>query len=400
MTTTQKICKHFGICGGCSHLDLEYPKELRKKENFLKDQFKQFRHVDFRPIVPSPNPEYYRHKIQLPFGRRVIGNKLILNLGLFNKDSSFVFDQTECQIQDPGLTEIVLAVKQWARREGLLPYNEKSRRGLLKYLVARKSYSTGEILIGIVTAKEDLPHPKDSSKRLHTEIQNRIGKSGKFGKLVGIIHNINLKHSTMALGKEEHLLWGRPYIHEHFGKHKFRVGLSTFLQVNPIQTPSLYNLILDEIEPGSRVVDAYSGIGTISFWISGQCKEVVGVEENPNSHKTALESSKFNKIKNVRFKKGRVAETLPSLLVKGYDTLVLDPPRAGLGPDVCNTIVESNVQKIIYVSCDPKTLAEDSLLLTKQFFLNSLQPVDMFPRTDHLETVAIFRRKEDLRPRE
>ncbi len=389
----ESICKHFGTCGGCSFLDLDYSKELKKKENGLRDAFQQFRHLEFRPIVPSPEPLYYRHKIQVPFGRRMIGNKLLLNLGLFNRDASFVLDQTECQIQDPGLTEILLAVKQWARRENLLPYNEKSRRGLLKYLVGRKSHSTGEILIGIVTAKEDLPHAKDSSKRLHTEIQNRLGKSGKLGKLVGIIHNINLKHSTMALGKEEHLLWGRPYIHEYFGKHKFRVGLSTFLQVNPVQTPSLYNLILDEIDQGSRVVDAYSGIGTISFWISNQCKEVVGIEENPNSHKTALESSKFNKIKNVRFRKGRVSETLPTLIGRGYDTLVLDPPRMGLGEAVCETILNSDFAKIIYVSCDPKTLAQDSKILTRKYFLNSIQPVDMFPKTEHLETVAIFRKK-------
>ncbi|MCU0824612.1 MAG: 23S rRNA (uracil(1939)-C(5))-methyltransferase RlmD, partial [Leptospira sp.] len=179
------ICKHFGTCGGCSFLDLDYSKELKRKENGLRDSFQQFRHLEFRPIIPSPEPLYYRHKIQVPFGRRMIGNKLLLNLGLFNRDASFVLDQTECQIQDPGLTEILLAVKQWARRENLLPYNEKSKRGLLKYLVARKSYSTGEILIGIVTEKEDLPHAKDSTKRLHTEIQNRLGKSGKLGKLVG-----------------------------------------------------------------------------------------------------------------------------------------------------------------------------------------------------------------------
>ena len=396
MTTTKpggKICTHFGTCGGCNYLDIDYTKELRKKEQNIKELFKTYRHLEFRTIVPSPSPEFYRHKIQLPFGRRIIGNKTLLTLGLFNKESTFVLDQTECDIQDPGLTEIALAVKQWARREGLLPYNEKSKRGMMKYLVARKSFSTGEIILGIVTAKEDLPHPKDASKRLHTAIQNRIGKTGKLGKIVGIIHNINTRHTTMALGREEHLLWGRPYIHEHFGKHKFRVGLSTFLQVNPIQTPSLYNLVLDEIEPESRVIDAYSGIGTISFWISGNCKEVMGIEENPASHRTALESIKYNHVHNVRFRKGRVAEVLPSLFGKNYDTLVLDPPRTGLGAEVAETILGMGFKKIVYVSCDPLSLREDTNLLARQYFLNSVQPVDMFPRTDHVETVAVFRNK-------
>ncbi|TGN20401.1 23S rRNA (uracil(1939)-C(5))-methyltransferase RlmD [Leptospira idonii] len=389
----KSTCTHFGLCGGCSNLNTEYGRELKKKEQVLKDYFSSYRHVQFRPIVASPNAELYRHKLQLPFGRRTIGRKTITTLGLFNQESTFIVDQTECLIQEQGLTEIGQAVKLWARKEGLPPYNEKSKRGILKYLVARKSFSTKEIIIGIVTNGEELPYPKDLSKRLHNHITDRIGKSGKFGKLVGIVQNINSKHSSMALGKEENLLWGRPYIHEFVGKFKFRVGLSTFLQVNPSQTPSLYNLILDEIQPGTKVIDAYSGIGTISLWLSGAAKEVVGLEENPNSHRTAIEALKTNHIKNVRYRKGRVSETLPTVLGKDYSTIVLDPPRIGLGEEVANHLVHSNIQKIVYVSCDPKTLLDDTRVLSNKYYLASVQPVDMFPRTDHLETVAVFTRK-------
>lgn len=372
---------------------MDYGKELSKKEQFLKETFSAFRHVEIRPILASPSAELYRHKLQLPFGRRVIGKKVITTLGLFNRESTFIVDQNECLIQEQALTEITQAVKLWARKEGLPPYNEKSKRGILKYLVARKSFTTKEILVGIVTAQEHIPHPKDLSKRLHNHITDRIGKSGKYGKLVGIIQNINLRHTSMALGREENLLWGRPYINESIGKYRFRVGLSTFLQVNPSQTPSLYNLILDEIEKGSRVIDAYSGIGTISLWLSGVAKEVIGLEENPNSHKTAIEALKNNHISNVKFRKGRVSETLPMLLAQDYSTVVLDPPRSGLGEEVALELANSRIQKIIYVSCDPISLRDDVRILSKNYYLSSLQPVDMFPKTDHLETVAVLNRK-------
>lgn len=386
-------CTHFGLCGGCTSLNLEYGKELRKKETMVKDLFADLRHLQFRPIVASPKSELYRYKLQLPFGRRVIGKKILTTIGLFNQESTFIVDQTECLIQEPALSEITQAVKLWARKEALPPYNEKSRKGILKYLVARKSFSTNEILVGIVTNQEDIPYPKDLSKRLHNHITDRIGKSGKFGKLVGIVQNINTRHTSMALGKDENLLWGRPYINEFIGKFKFRVGLSTFLQVNPAQTPSLYNLILDEITPGDRVIDAYSGIGTIALWISGVAREVLGLEDNPNSHKTAIEALKVNHIRNVRYRRGRVNETLPSVINKDFNVIVIDPPRTGIGEEVANIISDSNIQKIIYVSCDPVTLREDTRFLSRNFFLTSLQPVDMFPRTDHLETVAVFAKK-------
>ncbi|MCZ8154719.1 MAG: 23S rRNA (uracil(1939)-C(5))-methyltransferase RlmD [Leptospira sp.] len=389
----QNHCKHFGLCGGCSSLNLEYGKELSKKEFALRTLFSDLRHLEFRPMIPSPKSEFYRYKLQLPFGRRVIARKTLTTLGLFNQESTFIVDQTECLIQEPALSEITQAVKLWARKEGLPPYNEKTHKGILKYLVARKSFSTNEILVGIVTNQEDIPHPKDLSKRLHNHITDRIGKSGKFGKLVGIVQNINTRHTSMALGKDENLLWGRPYINEYIGKYKYRVGLSTFLQVNPNQTPSLYNLILDEIKIGDRVIDAYSGIGTIALWISGVAKEVLGLEDNPNSHKTAIEALKVNHIRNVKYRRGRVNETLPSVVNKDFNSIIIDPPRTGIGEEVANIISDSNLQKIIYVSCDPKTLREDTRFLSRNFYLNSLQPVDMFPRTDHLETVAIFTRK-------
>lgn len=387
-------CVHFGVCGGCSHLDWEYSRELKSKENKVKSLFQSYRHVEFRPIIPAQNPHFYRNKIQLPFGRRRIGDKTILNLGLFNKESSFIVDQTECKIQDPGLTEVVLAVKKWAKEEKLPPYNEKNKRGLLKYLVARKAYSTGEILVGIVTNEEEIPYAKNRSKSLHSHILNRIGKKGTYGKLVGIVQNYNPAHTSFALGKEEYLLWGRPYIKETLGDFHFRAGLSTFLQVNPSQTPTLYNTILAEIPPGAKVIDAFSGIGTSTLWISRITKEVIGIEENPFSFKASLEALKYNRAVGVKFRKGRVQDVLPTVMGKGFDHLVVDPPRIGLGENVCETIGDSEIQKLIYVSCDPESLARDAIVLTRFFYLKSIQVIDMFPRTEHKETIAVFIRKE------
>ncbi len=387
-------CVHFGLCGGCSLLDWEYSRELKSKENKVKSLFQSYRHVEFRPIIPSQNPHFYRNKIQLPFGRRKIGSKTVLNLGLFNRDSTFIVDQTECKIQDPGLTEIVLAAKKWAKEERLQPYNERTRKGLLKYLVARKAYSTGEILVGIVTNEEEIPYAKNRSKSLHSHIASRIGKNGALGKLVGIVQNYNPAHSSMALGKDEYLLWGRAYIRESLGDFHFRAGLSTFLQVNPSQTPTLYNTILAEIPAGAKVIDAFSGIGTSTLWISRIAKEVIGIEENPFSFKASLEALKHNRINGVKFRRGRVQDVLPTLIGKGFDHLVVDPPRIGLGEDVCLTIGDSEITKLVYVSCDPESLARDAMILTRSFYLKSIQVIDMFPRTEHKETIAIFIRKD------
>lgn len=383
-------CMHFGTCAGCDLLDMPYTEQLKEKELEIKDIFRDWKNLPVKKTLASPEEYFYRHKIQLPFGHKKGKYEEILTLGLHAKDYSKIIDLKECKIQDEALSAVAWDVRDWAREEKYSAYNEKYDRGFLKYLVLRKSHYSGEILVGLVSAT-----PKEIIKKkldaLITKIQATLCKPQFNGKSVlsGIVQNINKEKTTMAIGDHERLLWGKKYIKEELGGFKYRVGLSTFIQVNPYQTPRLYEEILKQIPDEANIIDAYCGIGTISLWLSKYAKSVLGIESNPNSIEFANIAVKENKIRNVKFLVGDTARIL-SQLEGSYEILVVDPPRSGLERNCVNAILGMNFKKIIYVSCNPETLEEDARTLSKKYTLKSVQPVDMFPQTYHIESVAIF----------
>ena len=383
-------CMHFGTCAGCDLLDLPYAEQLKEKEMEVKDIFKAWKNLPVKKTMPSPEEYFYRHKVQLPFGHKKGKYEEILTLGLHAKDYSKIIDLKECKIQDEALSAIAWDVRDWAREEKYTAYNERYDRGFLKYLVLRKSHFSGEILVCLVTST-----PKEIVKKklesLIQKIQTTLSKSDLKGKsvLAGIIQNINKEKTTMAIGDHERLLWGKKYIKEELGGFKYRVGLSTFIQVNPFQTPRLYEEIIKNVPEGANVIDAYCGIGTISLWLSKKAKSVLGIESNPHSIEFANIAVKENKIRNVKFLVGDSARIL-SQLEGSHEILVVDPPRSGLERNCVNAILAMDFKKIIYVSCNPETLEEDARNLSRQYTLKSVQPVDMFPQTFHIESVAVF----------
>ncbi|MBK6608204.1 MAG: 23S rRNA (uracil(1939)-C(5))-methyltransferase RlmD [Leptospiraceae bacterium] len=383
-------CMHFGICAGCDLLDLPYAEQLKEKELEVKDIFRDWKNLPIKKTMPSPEEYFYRHKVQLPFGHKKGKYEEILTLGLHAKDYSKIIDLKECKIQDEALSAIAWDVRDWAREEKYTAYNERYDRGFLKYLILRKSHFSGEILVCLVTST-----PKEIVKKklesLILKIQTTLSKPELKGKsiLAGIIQNINKEKTTMAIGDHERLLWGKKYIKEELGGFKYRVGLSTFIQVNPFQTPRLYEEIINNVPEGANVIDAYCGIGTISLWLSKKAKSVLGIESNPHSIEFANIAVKENKIRNVKFLVGDSARIL-SQLEGSHEILVVDPPRSGLERNCVNAILAMNFKKIIYVSCNPETLEEDARNLSRQYTLKSVQPVDMFPQTFHIESVAIF----------
>ncbi|WCL49276.1 23S rRNA (uracil(1939)-C(5))-methyltransferase RlmD [Leptospira sp. GIMC2001] len=390
----KNLCQHFGICSGCTTLNKKYASQLKSKDTKLRDLFQEFRKLTIAPIVPCPEEFHYRFKLQLPFGRKSVGHKSFVTLGLHSVDNRFIVDQAECKIQDLGLTRASQAIRLWARKEKITPYNEKTGNGILRHALIRKSFATGEILVGIILNDYDLPNRKDFSKSLFSTLRDALGKKSEFGKLVGIVMNSNMKNTNMVLGKDFSLLWGRSYLKEKIGPYHFKVGLNNFIQVNPYQTATLYNLILDEIPEKSKVVDAYSGMATIGIWIASKAKEVICTEENQDSFRAGIEAIKMNHIKNVRIKQGRSAEVLPETLAKeDPDVLVLDPPRIGLDEKTIEGILSNPPRKIVYVSCDPDSLLRDSRILSRGYYLTKLTPIDMFPQTGHIETVAVFETK-------
>jgi len=383
-------CMHFGTCAGCDLLDLPYAEQLKEKEMEVKDIFKAWKNLPVKKTMPSPEEYFYRHKVQLPFGHKKGKYEEILTLGLHAKDYSKIIDLKECKIQDEALSAIAWDVRDWAREEKYTAYNERYDRGFLKYLILRKSHFSGEILVCLVTST-----PKEIVKKklesLIQKIQTTLSKSDLKGKsvLAGIIQNINKEKTTMAIGDHERLLWGKKYIKEELGGFKYRVGLSTFIQVNPFQTPRLYEEIIKNVPEGANVIDAYCGIGTISLWLSKKAKSVLGIESNPHSIEFANIAVKENKIRNVKFLVGDSARIL-SQLEGSHEILVVDPPRSGLERNCVNAILAMDFKKIIYVSCNPETLEEDARNLSRQYTLKSVQPVDMFPQTFHIESVAVF----------
>jgi 23S rRNA (uracil1939-C5)-methyltransferase len=383
-------CMHFGTCAGCDLLDLLYAEQLKEKELEVKDIFKAWKNLPVKKTMPSPEEYFYRHKVQLPFGHKKGKYEEILTLGLHAKDYSKIIDLKECKIQDEALSAIAWDVRDWAREEKYTAYNERYDRGFLKYLILRKSHFSGEILVCLVTST-----PKEIVKKklesLIQKIQTTLSKSDLKGKsvLAGIIQNINKEKTTMAIGDHERLLWGKKYIKEELGGFKYRVGLSTFIQVNPFQTPRLYEEIIKNVPEGANVIDAYCGIGTISLWLSKKAKSVLGIESNPHSIEFANIAVKENKIRNVKFLVGDSARIL-SQLEGSHEILVVDPPRSGLERNCVNAILAMDFKKIIYVSCNPETLEEDARNLSRQYTLKSVQPVDMFPQTFHIESVAVF----------
>lgn len=384
-----ETCVHFGECSGCDALDIKYKQQLKEKDYYIQGLFEGYHNLQLNSILPAENEYYYRHKVQLPFGHKKGKYEIMLSLGLHSEDMSRIIDMKECRIQDRALTSIALVVRDWAREEKIPPYNEKLNKGFLKYLLLRKAKGTGEILVGLITHTSS-DFKKGSIDRLKEKIVQALVEVNDDSNLVGIIQNINMEKTTMVLGKQDRLLYGRKYIEEIISGLKFHVELSTFVQVNPAQTENLYNIALDLVNENSRVIDAYCGIGTISLLAAGKAREVLGIESNQSSIKLAKMSATRNSIYNVRFLRGDSGRTIQQIRKNTFDTLIVDPPRSGLDRACINAVLNQEFSHIIYISCNPVTLEENAYLLSKKYKLVSVQPVDMFPHTSHIESVSYF----------
>ncbi|TGK16620.1 23S rRNA (uracil(1939)-C(5))-methyltransferase RlmD [Leptospira kmetyi] len=385
-------CQHYPECAGCDRLHIGYEKQLQHKQEEIEKQFGGFKGLEIRPIVKSPKDQMYRHKVQLPFGHRKIGKKSVLTLGLHNKENTFIIDQKECRIQDADLTTVAAAIRHWARTENITPYYEKNGSGLLRHIVLRKAHASKEILVGIVTNASEIPGRKNLTNSLHSYIKQFLSKEKSEAEVVGIIQNVNQRNTKVVLGEKETTWYGRHFVKEKIGDLDFQIGLSTFFQVNPFQIENLYDLVVDDLPQNSTVIDAYCGIGTISLYVARKSKKVIGLEENPNSIRSAIGAAKANGIENAVFVKGKVLHSLQSALNEKPDVVVVDPPREGLDPETKKILLNSKVNRILYVSCNPETLRRDAIELSKIFKYQKLTPVDLFPHTSHLESVSVFSR--------
>lgn len=382
-------CRHFPRCGGCQTLHIPYSEQVAAKQRIVEDLFGDFRGVVIPSLLESPRETGYRHKVQLPFGTVREGKALRPVLGCYAEGSHEVVDQTECEVQDPALSRAAWAVRAWAQRERVPVYDERTGSGFLRHVLLRKGLSSGEILLGLVANGPRPPFYRNLLKTLLPSLSRAL--EGQDGRIVGIVQDVNTRSTNVVLGGVEEPWWGRSFLKEKIGAHSFHVELSTFVQVNPYQTPRLYEEAARHVPEGGRVLDAYCGMGTITLWLAGKSREVVGVEENPRSIEAARAAARANSVRNVRFVRGDAAVELPRLAGDGWDAVVVDPPRSGLSPESLEALRSGSAARLVYVSCNPATLRRDAELLAG-WRLSEVRGVDMFPQTSHVECVARFDR--------
>ncbi|QPJ60607.1 MAG: 23S rRNA (uracil(1939)-C(5))-methyltransferase RlmD [Candidatus Nitronauta litoralis] len=374
-------CPVFPECGGCRLQDLNYEQQLYFKAGVVKDNLKHIGKIDWpEPIKAIPAIPVYGYRNKGSFALEGRGKNL--GIGFFKTGTHEVVDSATCDT----LMEPVNAVKEWLRSlisyHHVSIYDETKHMGFLRNLVIRHSPTTGQSLVGLVTTrgifkKRFLP---DLTKESDLK---RLG-------IVGILQNFNAQKSNFILGSKSKPLWGREYLEDNLVGLKFKISLGSFFQVNPNESIKLYKLIEEwtHLEKG-LIVDAYCGNGGIALWLARAGRKVLGIDEFAPAIEDAKTSAGWNKLNEVQFEAGTLESHLEGLKEKNIGTLIVDPPRKGLSTHVVETIPKLNPPRLIYVSCNPATLARDLALLT-DYSIKDIRVIDMFPQTPHIETAVLL----------
>jgi 23S rRNA (uracil1939-C5)-methyltransferase len=375
-------CPVFAQCGGCTLWHLSYPAQLKQKQLWVKDALVRlggFSDVPMQPIVGMEDPTRYRNKGSLPFG--VVGNSAVF--GFYAERSHRLVPFSDCPIQDERIVDAARRVAAWANVCGVPVYDETTGEGQLRHVVARTT-ADGELMVTVVT-KGQLKKKDD----LLSFLEN----------CDSVWHNENPKQTNVVFGETFTLLSGKPALTETIGEKRFSVSPQSFFQVNRVPSQALYEAAREFLaaKPTETVVDAYCGVGTISLFVAEDCAHVFGIEQVAPAIEDAKANAAANGVKNAEFLCGNVEDVLPRLLARagGVDAIVLDPPRKGCEEAALEAIAKSTAKRVVYVSCNPATLARDCKYLAAHgFALSAVRPVDMFPQTCHVETVVLMVREK------
>ncbi len=370
-------------CGGCSFLHCEYSHQLTIKRKFVTDALARIGHFDLGEnseieigeTIGIENPFACRNKASFPVSPE--------GVGFYAYNSHRIINCEQCVVLPPIHERILKIVREFIKSGALSPYHEESGKGVLKHIVMRFASSGNQVLVCLVVTKPDIGA---GLKR------NLVKKLSAVQGVKSVLLNINPKPTNVILGDRSELLFGDGYLTEYIGTYAFRISHASFFQVNTEQARVLYDTVLRfaDFLGNERVVDAYCGAGTIAVYIARHVAHVKGIEISEGAIKDAEHNSRLNNIGNVEYVHGRTEDVLPECL-EGTDALILDPPRKGCDPRVIEAILNTKPQKLIYVSCNPATLARDARLLADGGYkLRRAQPVDMFPHTSSIETVALL----------
>lgn len=382
-------CSIASKCGGCSLQHLNYLKQLEYKQDKVKNCLERIGglkdHIPMEPIIGMEEAYYYRNKAQFPVGRNKEGKVI---MGFYAGGTHSIIDTDHCCIQARENDIILETVRNFLEEYKISTYNEEAHEGLVRHLLTRTGFVTGEIMVCLIINGDDLPKKDILVERLT-----------KIPGMTSISLNINKAKTNVILGDKVINLWGQAFITDYIGDIRYQISPLSFYQVNPKQTKVLYETALSFADlRGEEVVwDLYCGIGTISLFLAGKAKQVYGVEIIPQAIEDARKNAEINDITNAKFYVGAAEEILPAKYRDENihaDVIVVDPPRKGCEESLLDTIVQMAPEKVVYVSCDPATLARDLRYLSDRGYeLKKVQPVDMFPHTTHVETCVLLSHK-------
>lgn len=382
------VCEIADKCGGCSIMHFNYEKQLEYKQNKVINCLTRIggfsKEYELEPIIGMEEPYYYRNKAQYPVGSSKEGKLL---MGFYAGGTHSIIDSNHCYIQAKENDNILPVVREFISKYKISIYDEEKHEGLVRHVLTRVGFKTGEIMVCVIINGKSLPHAEVLVKELI-----------KIPGMASISLNINKEKTNVILGDKVLTLWGRPYITDFIGDIKYQISPLSFYQVNPRQTKRLYEKALEYagLKGHETVWDLYCGIGTISLFLAGKAKQVYGVEIVPQAIEDAKENAAINQITNAEFFVGAAEEVLPAKYKEAgiyAEVIVVDPPRKGCAVSLLDTIVAMGPEKVVYVSCDPATLARDlRYLCDRGYELKKVQAVDQFAHTTHVESVCCLQR--------
>lgn len=377
-------CPVYKQCGGCQLQHLSYEAQLKWKRQSVVDSLERIGKLNMDGITIHPtlgmsDPWRYRNKAQVPLGNSEGG----LIAGFYATGSHRIIDMNECLIQHDDTNQIIREVRRIAGGLGITAYDEERHTGLLRHVVVRVGFATGQIMVVLVLNGDKLPNEKELVEGIVAAVPG----------VASVCLNVNREKTNVIFGQKTKVLWGAEVIYDSIGDVKFAISARSFYQVNPVQTEVLYGKALEyaELTGVETVIDAYCGIGTISLFLAQQAKQVYGVEIVPEAIVDARKNAELNGIGNVEFVVGAAEEVMPRWQEQGVrgDVVVVDPPRKGCDQALLDAIIAMKPERVVYVSCNPSTLARDLRVLEDGGYRTvEVQPVDMFPHTVHIEAVV------------
>jgi len=384
------ICRHFASCGGCSLQDIPYEAQLARKQTFCAEMLSPF--IDsakIEPIVPSPSQWMYRNKMEYSFSREQDTQRLVCGLHRKDKRRS-ITDMQECPIFLDDVLLITEVVRAYGEKYSLPYYSTYSHKGFLRYVVVRRSFSEGTLMVNVVTTSDQTLHEQeliDAFRALSLQL-----------KLVSICLTTSDALGDAVVPENVRCVWGEDHLTERVGANSYKIFPFTFFQVNPPALPPFYAQVLKyaDLQGNERILDLYCGVGTISAVLSTNCREVIGVEYTEESVRSARENAVINGHPNMKFYAGdcgAIVLKYASTWRKAFDLMVVNPPRSGVMHKTLDKIVDLKIPTILYSSCNVKTMAENLKQIKGQYELVAARPFDFFPQTDHFEVLTVLKRR-------